>query len=62
MDVSDPGLEYMQPFLAAGAGDARLALSVLPLFGDIAFAHPQLVTSVQLALDGLRSNGVRAAT
>jgi mannitol 2-dehydrogenase len=61
MDVSDPGLELMQPFLDAGASDARLALSVRPLFGDIAFAHPQLVRLVQSALDGLRSNGVRAA-
>ncbi len=60
MDVSDPGLALMQPFLAAGGCDARLALSVVPLFGDLAFTHPQLVTSVQSLLDGLRSNGVRA--
>jgi mannitol 2-dehydrogenase len=59
MDVSDPGLEHMQPFLEVGASDAGLALSVRPLFGDLAFTHPQLVSSVQSALDGLRSNGVR---
>ena len=58
--ISDPGLEHMQLFLAAGASDARLALSVRPLFGDLAFTHPQLVSAVQSVLDELRSNGVRA--
>ena len=60
LSISDPSLAYMQPFLDAGGEDARLALSVRPLFGEIAFAHPQLVSAVQTALDQLRKNRVRA--
>ena len=59
LSISDPGLERMQPFLAAGASDARLALSVRPLFGELAFTHPQLVSAVQSALDKLRTDSVR---
>jgi mannitol 2-dehydrogenase len=60
LSISDPSLAYMQPFLDAGGEDARLALSVRPLFGEIAFAHPQLVSAVQTALNQLRENRVRA--
>ncbi len=59
--ISDPSLEYLKAFLDAGGSDAAIALSVRPLFGELAFTHPQLVRTIQTALDGLRANGVRAA-
>jgi len=59
LSISDPGLEKMQPFLAGGGSDARQALSVRSLFGELAYTHPQFVSAVQSALDNLRSNGVR---
>jgi mannitol 2-dehydrogenase len=61
LTISDSSLEYLQPFLDAGAGEARLALSAAPLFGDLAIVHPQLESAVQMGLDVLRSSGVRAA-
>jgi len=61
LTISDPSLEYLKPFLDAGGSDASLALSVRPLFGELAFTHPQLVSKVQTSLDELRSHGVRAA-
>jgi mannitol 2-dehydrogenase len=61
MTISDPLLGALKPFLESGGGDARLALSVRSLFGDLAPTHPRLVTQVQAALDELRSHGVRAA-
>ena len=59
--ISDPSLEWMKPFLDTGGSDARVALSVRPLFGELAFTHTQLVTTVQAHLDRLRSRGVRPA-
>jgi hypothetical protein len=50
----------MQPFLDAGGDNASLALSVRPLFGEIALTHPQFVDAVQTALGQLRKNRVRA--
>ncbi|MGO9336010.1 MAG: mannitol dehydrogenase family protein [Terracidiphilus sp.] len=61
LTISDPSLAYLQPFLGAGGGEARLALSVRPLFGEIALTHPQIVSAVQTSLDELRTAGVRAA-
>jgi mannitol 2-dehydrogenase len=61
LTISDSSLEYLQPFLDAGASKARLALSAEPLFGDLAITHPQLVSAVQMSLDVLRSSGARAA-
>jgi mannitol 2-dehydrogenase len=61
LTISDPLLEYMKPFLDAGGSDASLALSVRPLFGELASTHPQLVSKVQANLDALRSRGVRSA-
>ena len=60
LSISDPSLAYMQAFLDTGGRDARLALSVRPLFGEIALTHPQLVGAVQTALDQLRKNRARA--
>ena len=60
LSIADPSLAYLQAFLDAGGGDVRLALSVRPLFGEIAFTHPQLVSAVQTALDQLRKNRARA--
>jgi mannitol 2-dehydrogenase len=59
--ISDLSLEWMKPFLDTGGSDARVALSVRPLFGELAFTHTQLVTTVQAHLDRLRSHGVRPA-
>jgi mannitol 2-dehydrogenase len=61
LTISDPSLEYLKPFLDAGGGDASLALSVRPLFGELAFTSPQVVSKVQVCLDEIRSQGVRAA-
>jgi mannitol 2-dehydrogenase len=61
LSISDPSLEHLQPFLDAGGSDARLALATRPLFGELAFVHPQVVSKTQRALDELRSHGVRAA-
>jgi len=61
LSIADPLLDCLKPFLDAGGSDARLALSVRALFGELAFTHPQLVGSVQAHLDALRSRGVRAA-
>ena len=61
LKISDPSLEYLRPFLDAGGGDAGLALAVRPLFGELAFTYPRLLSQVQAGLDALRSQGVRAA-
>jgi len=61
MTISDPLIALMKPFLEAGGGDARLALSVGSLFGDMASSHPPVVERVQASLDDLRRSGVRAA-
>jgi len=61
LNISDPALESLGPFLDAGADNATLALSVRSLFGELAFHHPQIVSAVQTALDQLRRQGVRAA-
>lgn len=61
LTISDPSLAHLKPFLDAGGSNARLALSVRPLFADIAFTHPQVVSTVQADLDELRTRGVRQA-
>ncbi len=61
LSISDPLIAYLGPFLDAGGGEATLALSVRPLFGELVFTHPQIVSAVQTALDELRANGVRRA-
>ncbi len=59
LSISDPSLAYLQTFLDDGGGEAGLALSVRPLFAEIALAHPQIVSAVQSVLDQLRNYGVR---
>jgi len=59
LSISDQSLGYLQPFMDAGASEAVLALAVRPLFGELAFTHPQLVSAVQTYLYELRTNGVR---
>jgi mannitol 2-dehydrogenase len=61
MSISDPLLACMKPFLDSGCSDASVALSIRPIFGELAFTHPQLVSKVQTDLDELRIHGVRAA-
>jgi mannitol 2-dehydrogenase len=61
LSISDPSLAHLKPFLDAGGEEAGLALSVRPLFGELAVTHPQLVIAVQASLDELRKNGVRTA-
>ncbi len=61
LTISDSSLACMRPFMDSGCSDARLALSVRALFGELAFTYPQLVSTVQMNLDELRSHGVRAA-
>jgi mannitol-1-phosphate/altronate dehydrogenase len=60
LSICDPSLGYLQTFIDAGSSEARLAFSVRPIFGEVAFTHPQLVSEVQMYLDELRKNGVRA--
>ena len=60
LSICDPSLGYLQTFIDAGSSDARLAFSVRPIFGEVAFTHPQLVSEVQMYLDELHTNGVRA--
>lgn len=60
MEISDSSLNVLKPFLDAGGGDARLALSTKSLFGDLAVTYPRLVTTVQSMLDEFRGQGVRA--
>lgn len=60
MLMADAMIGIMQPFLATGCSNARLALTVPSLFGDLAATHPRFVTEVQADLDQLRDQGVRA--
>lgn len=59
MLMADAMIDIMQPFLASGCGNARLALTVPSLFGDLAATHPGFVAEVQADLDQLRNQGVR---
>lgn len=59
--ISDPLVDYLRPFLDAGGSNAGLALSVRPLFGELAVTYPRMANKVQGSLDLLRSQGVRAA-
>jgi mannitol 2-dehydrogenase len=61
MTISDPSVALMKPFLDMGGSDAGFALSVRPLFGDLATTHPEVVNRVQRCLDDLRKRGVCAA-
>jgi mannitol 2-dehydrogenase len=59
LEIADAMLGLMKPFLDAGGSDARLALSVHSLFGEMATEHAGIVSVVQSDLDGLRAHGVR---
>lgn len=61
LQVSDPALQSMAKFTASGCNDARLALSVPAVFGDLAVNYPQGNEAVQRNLDDFRKIGVRAA-
>jgi mannitol 2-dehydrogenase len=61
MQMADAQVELLKEFVDAGCGDARLALEVRPIFGELATTYPQLATMVQSNLDELRTHGVRAA-
>jgi len=60
MLMADAMIGIMKPFIASGCSNARLALTVPSLFGDLAATHPRFVTEVQADLDQLRNQGVRA--
>jgi mannitol 2-dehydrogenase len=60
MLMADAMIEIMKPFIASDCSNARLALTVPSLFGDLAVTHPRFVTEVQADLDQLRNQGVRA--
>jgi mannitol 2-dehydrogenase len=61
MTMADAQIAYLKPFIDGGLSDARLALQVPSIFGDIAAKYPQFVASVQASLDEMRAHGVRAA-
>lgn len=58
--IADPALASMAPFTESGCENARLALSVQPVFGDLAQKYPHLSGAVQRNLDAFRKLGVRA--
>jgi len=60
MLMADALIDIMKPFLASGCSDARLALTVPSLFGNLAATYPRFVDEVQDDLDQLRSQGVRS--
>jgi mannitol 2-dehydrogenase len=58
--VSDSSAHFFSEFIKQGGSDARLALSVTSVFGELAAQAPQFVSNVQVHLDRLRASGVRA--
>jgi mannitol 2-dehydrogenase len=60
MLMADALIDIMKPFIATGCSNARLALTIPSLFGDLATTHPRFVDEVQRDLDQLRAQGVRA--
>ena len=61
MEIVDASWNLFQPFCADGARDARLAVSVQSVFGDIAHTRPGFVLSIQQCLSDLRTFGTREA-
>jgi mannitol 2-dehydrogenase len=59
--IADSSSHLFTEFMTQGGGDARVALNVISVFGDIAFQFPQFATDVQEHLDRLRKDGVRTA-
>lgn len=55
IEIVDPALGSLDAFLRAAQSDARLALSVRSLFGDLAEAYPGFVESVQQSLQDFRT-------
>ena len=45
LTISDPQLACMKPFIDDGGSDASLALSVRPIFGELALNHPQFTSN-----------------
>ncbi len=60
MTMEDAQIGMLKEFVEGGCKEARLALAVRPLFGDLATAYPQFVAAVQANLDSMRARGVRA--
>ncbi len=60
MTMEDAQIGLLKEFVDGGCKDARLALAVRPLFGEIATSYPQFVAEVQSNLDSMREKGVRA--
>jgi mannitol 2-dehydrogenase len=60
MTMADAQIDSLEAFLGSGCKDARLALSVRSVFGDLLTAHPKIAGQIQGNLDKLRSHGVRA--
>jgi mannitol 2-dehydrogenase len=61
MTMVDAQVGFLKEFVDSGCEDARLALRVRALFGELAAEHPQFIEMVQGNLDILRASGVRAA-
>lgn len=61
MTMADAQIAMLKEFIDSGCKDARLALQVRSLFGELAAEYPQLAGMVQGNLDVLRASGVRAA-
>jgi mannitol 2-dehydrogenase len=61
MTMADAQIAILKEFIDSGCKDARLALEIRSLFGDLAAEYPQLIGLVQNNLDLLRAHGVRAA-
>lgn len=61
MLMADQQIDYLKPFIDSGCREARLALEVRAIFGELAASYPHLVSAVQAELDAMRAGGVRAA-
>lgn len=59
MTMADGQAALLKPFVESGCADARLALDVPALFGNLAADFPDWARTVQRDLDLLRANGVR---
>jgi mannitol 2-dehydrogenase len=59
MTMADGHAALLKPFVESGCADARLALNVPALFGNLAAEFPAWAATVQHNLDLLRAKGVR---